>query len=71
LEVVTEIQECPSSMLEMSMVGSLGGDARDLRGPTINTKNVNSRPPGPWGGSGLHLGSERCVVTYIGMIDKK
>jgi hypothetical protein len=40
------------------------------RTPSI-LRNVDGEPRGPCGGSGLYLGSERCVMTCIGMIDKK
>jgi hypothetical protein len=46
--------------------GTLGGGARDLRASTINTKKHQRRAPWPSWGSGLHPGSERCVVNLHG-----
>jgi hypothetical protein len=39
--------------------------------PTINARNIDGEPPGPYGGSGPHPGYERCAVICIDMIDKK
>jgi hypothetical protein len=46
-EMMTKIRECPPSMQEMLMASLLGGDDGDPGAPTINTKNVDSEPPGP------------------------
>jgi hypothetical protein len=61
-----EFWEHPPSTQITSMAGPLGGDAEDLGAPTINVKNVDSGLPGRRGGSGLHLGSKRCVVNLHG-----
>jgi hypothetical protein len=66
LEVMLEIRECPPLMLKDVDGGPLGGAAGDPVAPTINEKNVDGRPPGPLGGSGLHPRSKRCVVNLLG-----
>jgi hypothetical protein len=49
----------------MTTMGPLGGAARDPGAPTIDTKNVDGKPPGPHGG-GLHPESESCAVNQHG-----
>jgi hypothetical protein len=64
-----EIRENPPSKLKDIDGGPMGCAARDYGSPTINAKNVDSRPPAPpprGGGSGLHPRSERCVVNMHG-----
>jgi hypothetical protein len=63
---MTEIQEHPPSTQKTSMAGLLGGGDGDPGAPTINTKNIDGSPPNPIGGSGLHPGSERCVLNLHG-----
>jgi hypothetical protein len=66
-DAVMEIWECPPSTQETSTAAPLGGDVRELGAPTVNAKNIDSGPPIlRGGGSGLHLGSERCVVNLHG-----
>jgi hypothetical protein len=65
-EAMTEIQEHPPSTQKMSMAGLLRGGDGDPGASTINTKNIDGRPPNPIGGSGLHPGSERCVLNLHG-----
>jgi hypothetical protein len=47
---VTEIREHPPLSQEMSMMGPLGGDARDPGTPTINTRNIDGGAFGPYRG---------------------
>jgi hypothetical protein len=65
-----EVQKRPPSILKTSMVEPLRGDNRDPIAPTICLEDVDGRPPGPRGGSGLHPTFEKCVVTCMGSIDK-
>jgi hypothetical protein len=64
---MSEVRECPPPMLETSMGGPLGGDARDLGAPTTYAEDVDGgapwevRPPSV---------VQRCVVTYICSIDR-
>jgi hypothetical protein len=62
-EAMSEIQEHPPSTQETLMVAPLGGDVGDPGVPTTNAKNIDSRPLGPHGGSGLQPGSKMCVVN--------
>jgi hypothetical protein len=51
------------------MAGPLGGATGDPRASTVNTKNVDGRPPGPYrrgGRYGMHSGPERCVINLYG-----
>jgi hypothetical protein len=68
-----EIWERPPSMLRNVNGGPLGGGDEVPGACIINARNIDDEPLGPrgGGGSGLHPGSERCVVNCIDMIDKK
>jgi hypothetical protein len=47
-EAMLEIRERPPSTQKASTKGLLGGDVRDPGVPTINVRNIDSRPTGRW-----------------------
>jgi hypothetical protein len=56
------------------MAGPLADADGEPGAPTINVKNVDDEPSSlcrGGGGSGLHLGSERCVVNLHGYDTQK
>jgi hypothetical protein len=53
------------------MMGPLAGADEDPECPPSTLKNVNGSALGPRGCFSPHSGSERCGVTYIGMVEKK
>jgi hypothetical protein len=62
-EVVPQVRERPPPLSETSMAGPLGGDAENLRAPTIIVGDVDGDPLGG------DAGSPRAPTTIVRDVD--